>query len=263
MKSLAETAQAAGDLDAAVENYHLYAESERSGLETLRTLADLYERKGDPLMALRVTEQALLYNPRDKDLVERKDKYYYSVMPDDLRARLDLVKSGFDFDYCLRRARTVLDGKKLTDPEWMEVASHLVQLALVVKPESLTAKVLYARVRLRYGERDEAIILLERVREPKPEHYENGDDEEAWYQACQLLGDLYMESSRPDLAVPCLAEFRKSAKSGARTLFKLGQAYEQLGDRPRAVKAYQMVTAYDGNPLVYDARSALHRLQTS
>ncbi len=262
VKSLADSAQAAGDLDAAVENLHLYAESERSGLETLRTLADLYERKGDPLMALRVTEQALLYNPRDKDLLGRKDKYYYSVMPEDLRARLDAVKGGFDFDYCLRRARTVLDGRLQTDAEWLDVASHLIQLAIVVKPESLTAKVLYARLRLRFGEREEATTLLERVREPKPERFE-GEDEEAWYQACQLLGDLYLEAARPDLAVPCLTEFRKSAKSGARTLYKLGQAYEQLGDRAHAMKAYEMVTAYDGNPLVYDARSALNRLKAS
>jgi len=28
------------------------------------------------------------------------------------------------------------------------------------------------------------------------------------------------------------------------------------------MKAYQQVTAYDGNPLIYDARSALNRLQT-
>ena len=263
VKHLAEAAQGAGELDLAIENYHLYAESERSGLETLRTLADLYERKGDPLMALRLTEQALLYNPRDKDLLGRKDKYYYSVMPEDLRARLDLVKGGFDCDYCLRRARTVLDGRLQGDAEWMDVASHLIQLAMVVKPENVAAKVLYARVRLRYGERDEATALLERVREPKPERFESGEDEEAWYQACQLLGDLYMEASRPDLAVACLTEFRKSAKSGARTLYKLGQAYEQLGDRAHAVKAYEMVTAYDGNPLVYDARSALNRLKAS
>ncbi len=263
VKTLADAAQAGGDLDAAIENLHLYAESERSGLETLRTLADLYERKGDPLMALRVTEQALLYNPRDKDLIGRKDKYYYSVMPDDLRARLDVVKSGFDFDYCMRRARTVLDGRLQSDAEWLDVALHLIQLAMVVKPESLTAKMLYTRLRLRFGERAEATALLEQVREPKPERFESGEDEEAWYQACQLLGDLYMEAGRPDLVVACLTEFRKSAKSGARTLYKLGQAYEQLGDRAKAMKSYEMVTAYDGNPLVYDARSALNRLKAS
>ena len=163
------------------------------------------------------------------------------------------MRGGFDFQYCLRRTRTVLEGR-LTDPEWLDVAAHLIQLALIVKPESLTAKVLYARVQLRYGERDEAVALLEQVRSPKPEHFD-GDDEEAWYVACQLLGDLYLEAGRPDLAVPCLTEFRKSAKSGAKTLYKLGQAYEQLGDRARAVKAYQQVTAYDGNPLAYDAKS--------
>ena len=246
--------QAAGDIDGAIENYHLYAESERSGLETLRTLAELNERKGDPLSALRYTDQALLYNPKDADLISRKDRYYYSVMPDDLRARLDSIRSGFDFDYCLRRTRTILDSSKLTGPEWLDVAAHLIQLALVVKPDRLTAKVLYARVRLRCGQREEAIALLEQVREPKPEHFAD-DDEDAWYIACQLLGDLYMEAGRPDLAVACLTEFRKSAKSGAKTLYKLGQAYEQLGDRVRALKSYQMVTAYEGNPLMYEAKT--------
>jgi tetratricopeptide (TPR) repeat protein len=259
VKYLGEICQAAGDLDGAIENYHLYAESERSGLETLRTLAELNERKGDPLSALRYTEQALLYNPKDADLISRKDRYYYSVMPDDLRQRLDSIRAGFDFDYCLRRTQTIVNGK-LTGPEWLDVAAHLIQLALVVKPDSLTAKVLYARVRLRLGQRDEAIALLEQVREPKPEHFAD-DDEEAWYMACQLLGDLYIEANQADLAVACLSEFRKSAKSGAKTLYKLGQAYEQLGDRVRAMKAYQQVTAYEGNPLMYDAKSALHRLQ--
>ncbi len=259
VKCLGEMCLAAGDLDGATENYHLYAESERSGLETLRTLADLSERKGDPLSALRYTEQALLYNPKDADLVGRKDRYYYSVMPDDLRDRLDSIRGGFDFDYCLRRTRTVLDGK-LSGPEWLDVAAHLIQLAMVVKPDHLTAKVLNARVQLRYGRRDEAVALLEKVREPKPEHF-GEDDEDAWFMACQLLGDLYMEAGQPDLAVTCLTEFRKSAKSGARTLYKLGQAYEQLGDRVRAIKAYQQVTAYEGNPLMYDAKSAMNRLQ--
>ena len=117
-------------------------------------------------------------------------------------------------------------------------------------------------VRLRYGERDEAIALLEQVRTPKPEHFE-GDDEEGWYLACQLLGDLYLEADRPDLAVPCFLGFRKSPKSGARTLFKLGQAYEQLGDRTRAVKFYKHVVSYDSHPLASDAYDALHRLQAN
>jgi tetratricopeptide (TPR) repeat protein len=260
VKLLGEDALARDDLDAAIENYHLYAESERSGLETLRTLATLYEKKGDALSALRVNDQALVYNPKDKDLLERKDRYYYSVMPEQLRARLESMRAGFDFDYCMRKARSILDGR-YTDVEWLDVAYHLIQLALVIKPESLMVKVLLAKVQLRYGERDKAIAVLEEVRNPKPEKFASAEDEEAWYQSCQLLSDLYMEVGRPDLAVPCLIDFRQSSKSGARTLYKLGQAYEQLGDRAKAAKCYKQVTAYEGNPLAPDANDALQRLQ--
>jgi tetratricopeptide (TPR) repeat protein len=261
VKLLGEDAIARGDLNSAIENYHLYSDSERSGLETLRTLAELYERKGDPLSAMRVTDMALAaYDSRDKDLLERKDKYYYSVMPDHLRARLEQVKPWFDFDYCVRKARSILDGR-YTDVEWLDVAHHLTQLALVVRPDSLTAKVLLARVLLRYGERDQAVTLLEGVHSPRPEKFAGGEDQEAWYMSCMLLGDLYMELGRADLAVPCYVDFRKSSKSGARTLFKLGQAYEQLGDRAKAARAYQQVTAYEGNPLAPDAYEALQRLQ--
>jgi tetratricopeptide (TPR) repeat protein len=262
VKHLGDEASAANDLDAAIENYRLFAESERSGAETLRTLADLYERKGDALTAARMTEKGLLYSPQDADLLARKDRYYFSIMPDELGERLEQARGFLDFDYCLRRSKTILDGK-FADAEWLEVASHLSKLATVLKPDSLRAKVLQARVHLRFGERDEAAAILERVRSPKPEAFGSGDEEEAWYQSCQILGDLYLEAGKPDVAVECLTEFNKSAKSGARTLYRLGQAYELLGDLPKAVRCYQKVTAYDGNPLVYDARSAISRLQTS
>jgi tetratricopeptide (TPR) repeat protein len=261
VKLLGEDALARGDIEAAIENYHLYAESERAGLETLRTLADLYEKKGDALAAMRVTDQALVYNPKDKDLLERKDRYYYSVMPEQIRERIESIRPWFDFDYCVRKARAILDGRMYTDVEWLDVAHHLIQLALVVKPECRMVKVLLAKVLLRYGERDRAIATLEEVRNPKPEKFASSEDEDAWYQSCQLLSDLYLEIGRPDLAVPCLIDFRHSAKSGARTLYKLGQAYEQLGDRARAVKCYKQVTAYEGNPLAPDAEDALQRLQ--
>jgi tetratricopeptide (TPR) repeat protein len=260
VKLLGEDALARDDLDAAIENYHLYAESERAGLETLRTLASLYAKKGDALSAARVNDQALVYNPKDKELLERKDRYYYSVMPEQIRARIESVRPWFDFDYCLRKARSILEGH-YTDVEWLDVAHHLIQLALVLMPDCRTVKVLLAKVLLRYGERERTIATLEEVHTPKPEKFASAEDEEAWYQSCQLLGDLYLEAGRPDLAAPCLNDFRQSSKSGARTWFKMGQAYEQLGDVVRAVKCYKQVTAYESNPLAPDAYDALQRLQ--
>jgi TolA-binding protein len=67
--------------------------------------------------------------------------------------------------------------------------------------------------------------------------------------------------SRPDLAVECLRSFRENSKSGADTLYKLGQAYGQLGDNQRAVKYYQHVVSHDSHPLASGARDALQSLQ--
>jgi tetratricopeptide (TPR) repeat protein len=261
VKMLAESAEARGDHAVAIENYQFYCESEKSGVETLRHLAALHEAKGDPLAALRVTERALLYNSKDKDFLQRKDRYTYSVLPDHLRAAKEDVRSWFDVDYCLRKARELL-GPKYTDLEYLDWASQLIELARVMRPDDRSVKVLHARTLLRRGEKSEAVALLESAYSPKPESFASGEDEEAWFLACRLLGELYLyDLGRADLAVPCFTEFRKSSKSGADTLYKLGQAYEQIGDPARAVKCYKQVTGYDGHPLAPDAREALYRLE--
>lgn len=259
LKLLGEEALARGDIDAAIENFRLYQESEQSGLVTLRVLADLYEQKGDALAAARATDQALQYNAADPELLERKAKYYYSIDPADLQARLEHYGTGLDVAYCLGESRSILE--KYTDLEWLDVAHHLTRLALVVQPNNLSAKVLLARVMLRLGERDRAVTILEEVRGPQmPERFETADDSEGWYVASQLLGDLYLETGKPEQAIACLNDFRKSAKAGAKTWFKLAQAYEALGDAVRARKCYEQVASYDGNPLAPSAEEALARL---
>jgi tetratricopeptide (TPR) repeat protein len=260
VKYLGEYALFHGDVNAALENYHLFTESDNSGIETYRTLAELYEKKGDPLSAAKATDQGLLYNSRDQDLLEKKDKYYYSIQPDVLRERADQVRISFDSAYCLNKAKSILDGP-YSDPEWLDVARHLLTLVQIIDPVNRMAKVQLARVQLRCGDRDAAIAQLEAVREPKPEKFSGKEDEDAWYVSCQLLGDLYMEQGKADLAVPCFKDFLKSVRSGAKTYFKLAQAHEQLGDVARAVKCYKMVVAYDGNPLAPEANHALSRLQ--
>jgi tetratricopeptide (TPR) repeat protein len=258
-KFLGDSAQYHGNVEEAIENYHLYAENERAGVETLRTLADLYEKKGDALNALRINDHALVYNPRDADLLARKDRYYYSVTPEQLRQHLEVFKAGFDVDYCVRKAQNILNGR-YEDPEWLLVAGHLIQLARILVPENLAAKVLEARVCMRTGDRERALALLAEVRAAK-DKAGSGEEQEAWYVANQLLGDLYLETARPDLAVQCLEAFRESSKSGAKTWYKMAQAYEQLGDRAKAMRCYEQVTAYEGNPLVYEARAAMSRMK--
>jgi tetratricopeptide (TPR) repeat protein len=261
VKALAKAARARDDLDAAIAHYHLYSDSVASGLETLRTLAELYERRGDVLAALRATEQGLLYDARDKDLLECKDRYYYSVMPADLASRRDAVRSFFDVAYCLSKSRTLI-GTKSADLDVVDWAQHLAELALVMQPEGLDARVTLARALRRRGEVDAARSLLEEVYANKPVAFASGADEDAWYLACRLLAETYLyEAGRPDLAVPCLQAFRKSSKSGADTLYKLGQAYEQIGDRARAKKCYEHVVSYDRHPLAPDARDALDRMR--
>lgn len=260
VKLLGEEAMAREDLKAALENFHLYSEYERSGVETLRTIAELHERRGDALAALRVTDRGLVYNAKDADFLQRKDRYYYSVSPDVLRANLESAGPELDLAYCAAKAKSVLDHPDL-DLDGLDWAEHLIDLALVVKPNDRTYRVLKGRAHWRRGDVEQAASVLEGVRTPKPEKFAGADDEEAWYAACQLLGDLYLNNlGRPDDAIACLQDYRKSPKAGARTYYRLGQAYEQKGDVNRAVKCYQQVTAYDGNPLQPEAQEALYRL---
>lgn len=273
VKLLAEHHAAQNDLDRAIEHYHLYTEYERSGLPTLMVLTELYERRGDPLMALRINEQALQFDGKNKDLLARKDKYYYSVMPADVQARLETIGKSLDVAYCLTKAASLLKAKvdAVTEEERVERereltewALHLAEVARMVQPSSLEAKVLSARARLRLGERDEGVALLEDVHTNKPEKFATYGDEDAWYFSCQQLAELYLyELEQPEKAVKCLLDFRKSPKSGANSLYKLGEAYEKLGDRNKAIKYYEHVDAYDGHPLQSAARDAIYRLRSS
>ena len=64
--------------------------------------------------ALRFTETGLVYDKTDADLLQKKDKYYYSLEPE--RARQgdqedDHVRKYFDVDYCIKKAKSLLDGR--------------------------------------------------------------------------------------------------------------------------------------------------------
>lgn len=259
VKMLADSARDQGALDKAIENYRLYTEAGQGERETYRALADLYERKGDIWSAVHCTEHGLTYDSSDKDFVERKDRYYYSITPDDLRANREAVQKWFDAGYCSRKARWLLD-KQGTDPEILDWAGHLLELAQIMQPENLTVRMLRGRVRRLRGELPEAISLLEEVRAGKPESFANSDEEEAWYTACKLLGDMYLHE-QPEKALECFLIYRQSPRSGGDTWYKMGVAYEALGQQDKAIRCYEQVVAFERHPLAPDARLALDRLK--
>jgi tetratricopeptide (TPR) repeat protein len=262
LKALTDDAERAGDLNAAAANLSLFADYERSGLETLRALADLHERRGDSLAALNAVERGRLYDPKDADLLERRDKYLYSIDPATLRQATEAMRNTVDVAYCLDKARKLVDLRD-ADAELLDWAKHLTELALVIQPLGITSRMLAARARLRLGERDSALQLLEDVREQKPEKFTSSAEEESWRMANRMLADLYLdELDRPDLAVGCLQDFRKSSQSGADTLYKLGVAYERLNQRANAAKYYEQAASYEGHPLAADARDGLRRVKS-
>jgi Tetratricopeptide repeat len=271
VKSLGERAMKANELDAALEAYKFYTQFEQGQLETYRTLAELFERKAKQLetgqpqqskeniwLALNCTEHALSYNGADANLLARKDSYYYSLTPDDLKPKL-AEAPWFDVDYCLAKSRSVLD-RYNGDLDLLDWAGHLAALARVAKPSALAPRLLSARVHRLRGETGEATALLEEIRQNKPAKFGSEEEEDAWFVAHRLLGDIYLDT-QAEQAVQCFQEFKKSPRSGADTAYKLGRAYENLGDLRRAAIYYDEVTTFPEHPLYYEARDGLDRVK--
>lgn len=258
LKALSDDSATKNDFAAAVEDMRLYVEGGREDVNSLRQLAELYAKNGDPLNALLITERGLLYAKTDRDLLAKKDSYYYSVDVEKVRSVKDKVAGWFDVDYCARKARQIADVKE-ADLDTIDWGLHLVRLAKVMKPEGQAVRVAEARLLLRKGDRDAGLALLEDVRGEKRG---SGDDEDAWFIATKLLGDVYLdELDRPDLAIACYTDYREYQRSGADTIYRLGEAHEKKGDTAAAIKAYELVTAYQNHPRYWDATEAVRRLK--
>lgn len=259
VKTIGERALAENQIDTALDAYKYLSQSEYAGVETWRALAELLERKGDVWTALHCTEHGLSYNDADADLLARKDRYYFSLSPADVKARWEQIYRWFDTDYCMTKVKKVLE-KYDGNLDLLDWASHLANLALIAKPKDLTPRVLKARLHRLKGETNEAIALLEEIRQNRPEKFGGEQEEDSWYVAHRLLGDYYIDT-KPDQAIACLQEFRKSSRAGADTAYKLGRAYENMGDLARAARCYDEVLMFPDHPLYYEARDGLDRVK--
>ena len=257
LTALAAAAEARGDFPAAVDDTRLAVEAGQDGVETLRHLAALYAKAGDPLNALLITERGLLQAKADPDLLAKKDSYYYSVEVPRVAAVRQQVAPWFDVAYCVAKAAAVADQPD-ADPDTLDYGLHLARLARTVRPDSQAALYAEARLLLRRGDQDAGVRLLEDLRE-QPRG--SGADEDAWFLATRTLGDLYLDVlGRPDLAVACYTDFRQYQRSGADTLYKLGLAHEAAGNAGQARKAFKLVTEFANHPRYYDALAAVRRL---
>jgi hypothetical protein len=254
----AKDAEAKPYYEAAVADLRQYLDGGGgSALEAYRKIAELYGKMRDALNAVLNTEAALAYSGTDPDLARKRDIYYYSVSIERLSAAKENVGKWFDVGYCVRKAMSVLNSKD-ADADLLDWATHLTRLAKVIEPASNRVRLVEARCLLRRGERDAGLQVLEDVREGAKG---SGDEEEAWYNATRLLGQLYLEElNRPDLALRAFIDYKEFHKSGADTLYQIARCYEATGDAANAAKFYNAVTAYEEHPRYWDAKEALKRL---
>ena len=260
LRKLIDAAAARGDYDAAIDNQRLLIEGGQEDVHTLRQLAELHAKGGDVLNALLIVERGLIYSKTDADLLAKKESYYFSVDPERVREAKDKIASWFDIGYCTRKVQAV---SNLAEPDLdtLEWGLHLAKIARIVQPNLHSVMVAEARIRMRQGERDAAIQILEDIREqPKG----SGDEEDAWFLATRLLADLYLnELARPDLAIGAYTAYREYQKSGAETLFQLARAYEANNNIPAAIQIYEAVTAYEKHPRFWDATEAVRKLKAT
>jgi len=260
LQRLAQEAERQQDYARAISYWRRYLEDGgTAALETYRKLAELYGQIGDPLNGLLMVETALTYDKSDADLLRKKDTFYYSLDSKRLEEVREKVAPWFDVDYCVRKATAVLNAQQAS-VELLDWAAHLAQLAALMRPQSNAVRLVQARVLLRRGQREEGLKLLEDI------HYESekgsGAEEEAWYLATKLLGQLYLEElNKPENALHCYLQYKEYYKSGADTLYQIARCYEALGDWVRAMQHYKAVTGFEGHPLVWEAEAALRRLQ--
>ncbi len=253
----AKDAEAKPYFEAAIEDWHRYRAAGGGEMrEMYRRVSELYAKMRDPLNALINVSAAIQYDSTD-ELLRMRDSYYYSVPVDRLELARDNIGSWFDTGYCVRKAMLVLNSKE-ADADLLDWATHLTRLAKVMEPTSNRVRLVEARCLLRRGERDAGITLLEDVRENQKG---SGDEEEAWYNATRILGQLYLdELNRPELALKAYSDYKNYHKSGADTLFQIARCYEALGDPTNAAKFYNAVTAFEEHPRFWDAKDALKRL---
>lgn len=259
---LATWHEAADRLTDAIDHRRLLCTPGRRSLSAQIHLTQLEARRGNLVAAINECEQALMYAPKQADLLAIRRRLYANVSIEDVRDRLETVRPVFDFAWCLSEGRTVLDDKDATQEELL-FARHLLWLADLSGDDADRVRRAWylGRVHRRLGENDTAVRHLEAARDARGDQKLPRDEDDAYHRACRLLADLYIERGDFVGAQDCLMRFRPHMDSGADTYLKLGEVAEALGHGDAARKHYQALTEiYPKHPLAARARAAAERL---
>jgi tetratricopeptide (TPR) repeat protein len=258
IRQLGEAAYRDGRLDEAIENLILCIENPDCAADTLRLIAECYEKKGDVLNTLWYNEQCLLYDAKNPTDLDRRSRVYYSLTPDEVRKHAGKLEKVIDQNYLASKTRELLELKNATAEQY-EWARHLAEILLAIAPERITGWVLLGRAQLRLGNSVNAVEVLEKAYQLGKSKKQGGEDLEDWYLACRILGDYYLQQERFAEALASFSDYRQSTKSGADTLFKLGQAAERLGELTKAKNFYEHANMFD-HPNKYEVNLALDRI---
>lgn len=242
----------------AIDNLLLASEASESGVDTLRMLAELYEMQGNVVQTMHYNEQCLMYDGKNSQYLERRERLYVSMTPADVTAHAEKLGKLIDASYLIKKSKELLEIKN-AGVEQLEWAKHLAELLTVAAPEREAGWVLIGRCFLRLGQTDNGVKALEYAVQLGTAHKPGGEDLEQWYLACRIMADHYLQQARYPEALECYQHFSKSTKSGAETHYKMGQAAEGLGDRAAAKRHYQSANMYD-HPQKYEVTQALERL---
>lgn len=212
-------------------------------------------------MAIRPVEAALTYgldDARRKEWQAEKARLYAALNAEQVVPRLNRVEKFFDFGYCFRKAKSLFEQD--APPE--EVIRYLDLAALGGSQQLLNVNYLLGRSYYRAGNFSNASLCLEAVKNNRPKRFADSEQEEIYFGACRLLGDLALDTlNDPAKAVDCYMICKDHVKSGAETLFRLGRAYESNGQPAHARKWYDMVLVYPSHPRAEAAKAALERLR--
>lgn len=261
VRCLAEAAYHQQQWQRAIHYYQILADSRQSGVATQKILKELYERVEDLVLAIKPVETALQYGLSDQQRrfwAGEKARLYSSITAEQVTAKLAQVEKFFDFGYCFRRAKRLFEEQK--PPE--DVIRFLDLAALGGTAYLLHVNYLLGRSYYRQGKVQDAVLCLEQVINNRPSKFIDDEQQEAYFTACRLLGDIYLdELNQPEKAVDCYSIYKDYSKSGAETLYRLGKAYEACGKWAHARKWYDMVLVYPTHPRAEDARKALAKLE--